>query len=252
MLPLFLFGLDLLRTQSYFWGFLPSILAVTALILGTAANSFCETVMFSQVEGYDSLILFAGPWSYRAPSAQEWGGSTFVSPECRRYSYLEEILGFDYTVDAKTKTVWSFAIITPILGCVLIFVACFGFCMGWRIPWKQMGASFFLTSAFQGITLLIQSSSICYDNPAIQYLEVKDPDLANSFPAQCKWAGGFKINIAAVIFWALAGVCAFAAPPPPVTREKPRQEQTVTYTQNPNGTVEEARVQIVKGAPVPQ
>lgn len=233
--------------------FLPSIFAIAAIILGTGANVYCEVVKFPQVQGNTDLVLFAGPWFYRTPDAYEWGDNTFVFQTCRPYDYLQDNLGFDYTVDAKTKTVWAFAVMTPMIGALLILFSCWGPCNGASASrWKCMGSLFILLSVFQGITLLIQSSSICYDNPAIQYLEVNNPDLAKTLPEQCEWAAGFKVNIAAVVLWFLAGACSYAFPPPLVIHEHPRQDQTVTYTQNLNGTVEETHVTIVKGTPAEQ
>lgn len=234
-----------------FRGFLPSIFSAAAIVLGTAANTFCENVMFRQKSGNDDLVIFVGPWSYRAPYSPEWGGSTLVYSTCRSYSYLEEYQGFDYTIDAKTRTVQAFSIITPLVGGLLLILTCCGTCgKSLSKSWKIIGYLLFLTSALQGITLLIENSSICYDNPVIQYLEAKNSDLAGTFPSECKWAGGFKINVAAVLLWAVAGACCLLLPPPLVIHERPRQEQTVTYTQGPDGKVQETHVAVVKGTPV--
>mmetsp|Transcript_17186 Transcript_17186/g.39498 ORF Transcript_17186/g.39498 Transcript_17186/m.39498 type:complete len:255 (-) Transcript_17186:2411-3175(-) len=231
--------------------FLPSIFAIAAIILGTAANVYCESVMFPQVDGNDDLVLFVGPFSYRTPNAQQWGDTTFVYTTCRSYDHLEKNLGFDYKLDATAKAVWSFSILTPAIGIFWIIGACWGPCNdASQSRWKFLGLLFLLTSVFQGITLLIQSSSICHDNPAIQYLEANNPNLAETLPAQCEWATGFKINIVAVVCWILAGACCYLLPPPLIVRESPRQEQTVTYTQNFDGTVQESHVAVVKGAAV--
>jgi len=246
-------GQPQMTKRSCIQSFLPSVFAIAAIILGTAANVYCETVKFPQVEGNEDLVMFAGPYFYRTEDPYEWGDNTFVNDKCRQYEYLQENLGFDYTVDAKTKTVRAFAVLTPMIGAFLILGAGLGaLCGASASRWKCMGAFFILMSVFQGITLLIQSSSICYDNPAIQYLEVNNPDLAKTLPEQCEWASGFKLNIVAVVLWLLAGACTYVFPPPLVIRDRPRQDQTVTYTQNPDGTVQETHVAIIKGAPVKQ
>lgn len=113
-----------------------------------------------------------------------------------------------------------------------------------------MGVLFLFTGVFQGITLLIQSSSVCRDNPVIQYLEANKPDLSNTFSSNCELGAGFGLNIASVVLWVTAGFCTFVFPSPLVVREHPREEQTVTYTQNPDGTSQESHVTIVKGVPV--
>jgi len=230
--------------------FLPSIFGTCAIILGTGANAYCEILKFSQVQGNNDLVLYAGPWSYR--TTEQWQDSTFAYESCRNYDYLKDNLGFDYTVDATTKTVWAFSIITPLFGCLLILGACLGPCIGSpALRWNYMGAMFILVSIFQGFTLLIKSSSICYNNPAVHYLEVNNPELAKTLPEKCEWAIGFKVNIAAVVLWILAGVCALLFPPPLVIHEHTHQEQTVTYTQNDiDGTVQENHITIIKGTPV--
>lgn len=229
--------------------FLPSIFAIGAIILGTGANAYCESVKFPQIQGNEDLVLFAGPWMYRTTNSYEWNNGTFVHVTCQKYDYL----GFDYTVDAKTKTVRAFAIMTPVVGVLCIILACLGPCVGRAAArWKCMGATFILLSVFQGITLLIASSSICYDNPVLQFLEADNPDLAQTIPEKCEWGTGFKVNIAAVVLWFLSGACTFVVPAPLLMHEHTHQEQTVTYTQNPDGTVSENHVTIIKGTPVKQ
>merc|ERR1739848_346243 len=87
--------------------------------------------------------------------------------------------------------------------------------------WKCMGFLFLVTSVFQGLNLLIDTSSICVDNPAIQYLEVTNPDLANTFPDSCDRAMGYTLQIVAVVLWALAGLATFVIPEPEVVHEQP-------------------------------
>ena len=66
------------------------------------------------------------------------------------------------------------------------------------------------------------------------------------YNASCEWDWGTKTNISAVVFWFVAGVLMVALVPPAKTPERPPPEmQTVTYTQNPDGTVSETG--LVKG-----
>lgn len=242
-------GQSRMTKRSYIVSLLSSFFAICALILGTGSNIYCESVKFTtQVDGNNNLVMYAGPWNYRTQDSYKWNDPTFASQSsCRNY----DSLGIDYTVDATTKTVWSFAIIAPIFGILLSLGACFGAFVGSRASrWKCMGSMFIFVSVLQGLTLLIESSSICYDNPAIQYLEVINPDLANTMPETCEWAIGFKANIVAIVLWIIAGTCALVLPPPVIIREHTHQGQTVTYTQNADGTVQENHVTIVKGTPV--
>lgn len=238
--------------------FLPFVLGILAIILGTAPSFECETVSLTQIEGNDDLVLLAGPFSYKTKYASQWPDSSFSSTRCRNYKELERNTGFKYEADSETKTVWSFAVLTPLLGILVILksfmIATCSASRGSTIGggWKCMGVFFLLTSVFQGLNLLVDSSSICLDNPALQYLEETNSDLANTFPDSCDLAMGYYLGIVAVVLWALAGLSTFAFPEPVIIHEHPSQEQTVTYTQKADGTVEEARVAIIKGTHVDQ
>eukprot|EP00529_Nitzschia_sp_RCC80_P028280 CAMPEP_0113485164 /NCGR_PEP_ID=MMETSP0014_2-20120614/24342_1 /TAXON_ID=2857 /ORGANISM="Nitzschia sp." /LENGTH=267 /DNA_ID=CAMNT_0000378801 /DNA_START=87 /DNA_END=890 /DNA_ORIENTATION=+ /assembly_acc=CAM_ASM_000159 len=234
--------------------FLPGTLGVCAIVLGTAANVFCETIKFTQNPGHDDLTLYAGPFSYRTKGQSEWpDGSTYIYTTCRYYGYLEDNYGFNYYVDATTKAVWSFAIMTPILGAFYILCACLAPCVTniGESRWKSLGCLLITLSIFQGITLMVQSSSICNNNPTLQYINSVDPtgELAGTFPTTCEWATGYTLNIIAVVLWFLAGASCYVFPAPIVHAERPVQEQTVTYQQNPDGTVAETNV-VIQGKPV--
>lgn len=250
--------------SSCFRNFVPFLLAVFAIILGTAPNLHCETVSFTQAEGNDGLVLMSGPLSYRTKKSSEWPDSTFASQSCQQFRTFERnSAGFRYDADPKTKTSWSFAILTPLLGAFLVLKAFFAATCGRGLPgfgggpakggWKCMGVFFLVTSAFQGLTLLIDTSSICYDNPALQYLEVTNPDLADTFPDSCDRATGYFLQIVAVVLWAMAGLSTFVIPEPEIVHKHPQQQQTVTYTQKLDGTVEEELVvvgQLVEEKPL--
>lgn len=141
---------------------------------------------------------------------------------------------------------------TPIIGGLLIVVACLGPCRTVSpTRWKCLGYLFVFLTIFQGLTLLVEASSICRNNPVLQYLAFSAPELAETFPETCEWATGYGLNIASVICWFLAGAFAIMGPSPVVDPNEEPQEQTVTYTQNPDGTIQETNVAVVKGKPVP-
>mmetsp|Transcript_13388 Transcript_13388/g.28369 ORF Transcript_13388/g.28369 Transcript_13388/m.28369 type:complete len:254 (-) Transcript_13388:105-866(-) len=232
----------LLVLHNFAWPFV----AVVALIIGTAANFYCETVKFAQ-EGTD-LLLLAGPFTYK----------TNNDPFCANYNDYKK---FDTTstlegieLDAGTITVRVFACLMVLLGGLTVFAAGLTPLCGGSTPgrWRSMGASMLLTSIFQGLTLLVVSSSICYDNPRLQILSQTDPEFVATLPDECEWAVGFETGIAATVLWFLAGLGAIAFPPPIIPRERPVKNQTVTYQQNMDGTVQETHVTIVKGTPVPE
>lgn len=230
-----------------FKAFIPSTLGVCAIIFGAAANFYCETVQFTQNPGNDGLVLYAGPFSYRTKDAFQWNNENYVYTTCRSYDYIKDSFGFRYTVDAKTKTVWSFAIMTVIFGGVFLVGACLAPCRTFgESRWKALGCLLISMSLFQGLTLMIESSSICTNNPVRQFMETQNADLAATFSDTCEWATGYALNITAVVLWFLAGLSCYILPAPVVHAEYPKQDQEVTYQQNADGTVSETNV-VVQG-----
>lgn len=208
---------------------------------------YCETVVFDPLAGES---LYASPWYYRSKNEVQINGQTFVRTSCLSYKYIKDDLGFSYSIDAKTRTVMAFSIMTPIFGGLALVGACLAPCLGiGESRWRLIGVVFILMSVFQGITLLVQSSSICNDNPFLQFLAANYPDELESsnFPEECSWALGYKMAITSVALWFVAGVCCYVIPVPVVKGRRPPQAQTVTYTQRPDGTVEETNVTVVQG-----
>ena len=222
------------------------------MVLGCAANFFCEAVKFTQQPGNDDLTLYAAPWNYRTKGTFQSGDTTYVYTTCRMYSALEDDSGLRFGYDAITRTVWSFSIIAPIIGGLLLFAACLGPCTTVNpARWKCLGYILVFVCICQGLTLMVQSSSICSNNPVLQFFDSQAPELADTFPDTCEFATGFILNIVSVVCWALAGAAAIFGPSPVVDPNEPPQEQTVTYTQNADGTVQETNVAVVKGTAVP-
>jgi hypothetical protein len=66
--------------------------------------------------------------------------------------------------------------------------------------------------------LVLYNSSICTDNPLIQYLESVRGEsalldlLVN--PDQCEWGSGYKMNISSVVMWFVAAAVAICLPAP--------------------------------------
>ncbi|KAG7338169.1 hypothetical protein IV203_026037 [Nitzschia inconspicua] len=231
--------------------YLPGFFATVAIIFGTAANFFCETVKFTQVSGNGDASLYVSPWNFRTKGSFEVNGDVWVYNTCQYYSSLEDNYGFDFSVDAKTRTVWAFSIMTPILGGLLLLPACLGPCRTVSpSAWKCLGYLLIIAGAFQGLTLMVQSSSICNNNPIMQYFDVVAGDFADTFPDTCEWATGYALNITSVICWILAGVLAITLPSPEIFPAEPPQEQTVTYTQTADGKVAETNLTVVKGTAV--
>jgi len=256
--------------------FAPLVLAILAIILGTVPTLNCETVRFVQTttatttttEG-TGLVLLAGPFQYRTQGDWQVASFSSSSTSCRGYGDLDQ----KYETDAITKTLWVLSVLTPLLGAALIIKAFFRVVPGFGGAACSKGGKTCLgillvaVAILQGLTVfLIPQSSICKDNPSLQYLEALSSDLASTFSTttqdnddddesySCELMAGFFLQVVAAVLWLLAGVVTLFSPEPIiVVHEHRHQEQTVTYTQNiENGTIEEARVAIVKGRPVAQ
>lgn len=68
-----------------------------------------------------------------------------------------------------------------------------------------MGIAFIVAGICQGITLIVLQSNVCLDNPVLQYVELTDPDISETFGDQCEKAAGYTINIVATTLFLLAG-----------------------------------------------
>lgn len=228
----------------------PAFFATVAVICGFAANTYCETLQIPQENG--DLTLFVGVFSYRTKDSFEFNGETWVYTTCRSYKYLDRELGFDYDIDAKTRTTMAFAIMSAIIGGLATFFCYLLPCMGSppEARWKLLGNVFILTCLLQGLSLFIQASSLCDNNPVMQYLEVNRPVIRETFGDGCEWGPGHKLNITSVVFWFVAGLSMKFIPAPQKSRSEEPQMQTVTYQQNPDGTVTETNVTVVKGKAV--
>lgn len=211
---------------------------------------YCETIEFPQEKS--DAILYGGVWSYRTSEYTQVGDETWVITTCRSYSYLSRDLNFDYELDARARTTMAFSLMAVFFGGLGVIFAYFYSCMGTvsEARWKMIGNTFFFTCLLQGLTLFLHTSSLCLDNPVLQYLESGSPTVRETFGDECEWGTGYELNISSVALWFVAGVSTYVFKPPQFSRSEPQQSQTVTYQRNPDGTVEESNVVIVKGEAV--
>jgi hypothetical protein len=232
-------------------GYLPAILATVAVICGVAANVYCETLQFPQVDGQATLLVGLFSYRVRDPDSEVWL-DTWVDSSCRSYSYLDSELGFNYDIDAKVRIATGFALMAALVGGIATVFSFLVPCSGGRYQKasNRLATAFLLASVFQGLSLMIQSSSICTDNPVLQYLESNNQITRESFGEECEGAAGHRLNITSVVFWILAGLAIKYMGAPNFSASEEPQSQTVTYQQNPDGTVSESHVTIVKGAAV--
>ena len=74
------------------------------------------------------------------------------------------------------------------------------------MSWRCLGCSLVATAVLQGLTLLSRTSSLCDDNPFVQYpgylsqfTSARYAGLSGTFPATCEPAKGYYMQIAAVV-----------------------------------------------------
>ncbi len=208
---------------------MPIALGAAALFLGVWPVFECVTIQFPQLDGSgDGLIIFAGTGSYRTENAEELSDSIFYAPSCKNYGKASrfsdrhdmnpnEGLGLEnYEKDAMTTIVKAFSIIAPVFGALILLWSEIRFELGLKRGYQYTSLSYIITAIFQGLVLLITSSSLCDDNPALQYLEANDADLADTFSSECQIARGYLMQAAAVAFWILAAIADFFVKDPEV------------------------------------
>jgi hypothetical protein len=218
--------------------FIPILFATGAFFMGLLGNLYCETIGFESTTGSDTLTF--GVWYHKGYETVtlEPDDRVVVTETCFQYpsgTYF----------DAKWKTAKAFSIITPIIGGLVLFWSWLAPC--WYVDqarWKKMGMIFVVMTLFQGLTLLLLGSNACKDNGLVDLLSQDGID----YNQVCSFAWGTKVNIAAVVFWFVAGVTMLTLVKPPTRPEHPTETQTVTYTQTeqPDGT-KVVTEEVVKG-----
>jgi len=223
----------------------PGIISFFALVLGASGSLYCETVSFTPVDGDDSRTLYAGVTSYR-----EYDSEVKSSAVCLPYSGLEDGTDFVCNVDGLTTTVIVLSLCTMIIGsCAVLYAFLAHCCVRFGLERKKLGVVFILLCILQGLSLLILDSSICLDNPFVQFLK-QTSNSEENHDIVCEPYIGTYLIIAAVVLWFLAGVAAIVLPIPVLGNEH-GQTQTITYQRNTDGKVEETNVHVVKGTNVP-
>ena len=219
--------------------FIPGIVACLALTLSFASSFWCETIKFVPVTGSGDNVL----WPVRTLGpffSKEIVATTVTASGNTAYVLGHQCVNLPSSVylDPKWKTTQAFAIITAIIGGVALFWTCLSPCGNVSDrSWRMLGLVFLFCSITQGLTLLFLESNACKDNSMMDGV---------SYTGTCEWDWGTKTNISSVVFWFVAGILMVALIPPAKAPERPPPEmQTVTYTQNPDGTVSETGV--VKG-----
>jgi hypothetical protein len=194
--------------------FFPIAMATAALLLGGSGNISCRTVKFPPKDGGDATID-ASSFGYRTKGFITTDDAVYVYDACQSYTVLEEDIGFDYETDRKMEAIQNLTIAIMVIGGLMVIASCVTPCfpLG-KMAWKMIGVTFIVMSILQGCTLLVLESSVCLNNPLLQYLEAERPEIRDNYADECEWGVGFKLGITAVVFWFLAGVSTFLLPAP--------------------------------------
>jgi hypothetical protein len=208
--------------------YIPILFATGAFFMGLLGNLYCETIAFDSTTGSDALTF--GVWYYKGYQTEtlQPNDRVVTTETCFQYpsgTYF----------DAKWNTAKAFTIITAIIGGLVLFWSWMAPC--WYVDegrWKKIGMVFVVMTLFQGLTLLLLPSNACTNNELVASLAQDGIE----YSQECSFAWGTKINIAAVVFWLVAGVSMLTLVKPPTRPERPTETQTVTYTQTeqPDGT----------------
>jgi hypothetical protein len=186
-----------------------------ALLLGVYGVFTCNAVQFDSDVGAISVGLYG----YRTKSFTYTSGSDtiWVTDTCTSYDNLNSSL-FTFTTDKWTDALQALAITIAVVGGLFSIIACCVPCLPELNPlaWKGLGLMFLFCCIFQGVSLMVLESSICLDNPLMQFFEQFQPAVLNVLedPAKCTRAPGFNFGISATVFWFVAAIIALAIPAP--------------------------------------
>mmetsp|Transcript_1576 Transcript_1576/g.2316 ORF Transcript_1576/g.2316 Transcript_1576/m.2316 type:complete len:237 (+) Transcript_1576:191-901(+) len=222
--------------------FVPGAAATIALVLSFFSNFWCENVKFEPVGGEteENPTLSFGVFYEKGLKETNRGNITLVGEACLRYD------------DIQKDGNWT---ATMVFACIAFVIGGIGVIWTWLAPciylsqkkWKLIGISYIFCCLFQGLTFLFLNSNVCTDNQLVN-------SVGSPYPEECSWDVGTRMNIAAVVFWFVAGVLMVKAIPnsgPPPT--PPAETQTITYQEkkNANGTTTVEETNVVKGTYVP-
>lgn len=189
-----------------------------AALCGLSGLFSCTTVKFPAKSG-DNGQLDAGLFRYRTKAFYYLQGddTVYVSDTCVAYGILSDN-GFDYVLDKKAEALQGLAIAIGVIGGVFAILSCVIPCVP-GCPnkiWQFTGLIFLITGIMQGCTLMLLDSSICTNNPVVQYLNEFIP-IAHGLladPTQCQTSSGYNMIITATVFWIVAGLMTAVFPPP--------------------------------------
>jgi hypothetical protein len=170
---------------------LPICFIALGFTLGLLATLRCRMFVFHQTPDAGGSEVFVGMFRYETTFVAATESYIWVSDVCVRYDNLQTATGpFDYTLDSKAEAMQSLSIAVSVIGGLFMILACIAPCASFGPKmWKGTAVIIVITCIMQGCTLMVQSSSLCYDNPVIQFLEEYYPAVYSTLenPTSCEW-----------------------------------------------------------------
>ena len=245
----------------------PSLLSIGGLITTMLFGFWCQSFAF-EGKNYDFTVgeenvkidvrdLHFSPWYRQRTTLQdiflELDGLTVT------VTTRDECVTWGEDEDSKWIFVRAITVITPIIGGIFAVMLCMmQVCPPCtpivRKSWNCMGLTFILVlTLFQGLAFLIFRSNACEENPFVRHLTkiiegtLEDRGVSTSqepafdfrsgilWENECSWDKGSSANVAAVVFWFLAGavMLALGAPASPdESDESPAQEKDKDEEEN--------------------
>lgn len=158
----------------------------------------------------------------------------------------------DENADGTWKLVRALAVITPIIGGLLLIVLWFAPFFPGRVvsqrTWRIIAALYILlVTPMQGLTFLFFQSNACHENPVVTSLE-EDFGRSDLYTDLCEWDSGSTANVFSVALWLAAGIAMIVQGPPRMPEASPPEIQAVTYERATlsDGTNEVHEVSVVK------
>jgi hypothetical protein len=171
-------------------------LATLGMVFGTLGLATCKAFVFDQDPSDGVSQVFVGLYGYQTTAVAVTDEYIWVSDVCVSYNSLTTVDGsaFPYEMDGTAEALQKMGYSIAAIGGIFLILSCCAPCFSGPLArmWKCIGAVIILCGILQGITLMMQNSSICTNNPIMQFLEVYSTAFYNTLENtdSCAWVGG--------------------------------------------------------------
>mmetsp|Transcript_11922 Transcript_11922/g.28642 ORF Transcript_11922/g.28642 Transcript_11922/m.28642 type:complete len:307 (-) Transcript_11922:2612-3532(-) len=223
--------------------YVPTLMAMTALVLACVFNFGCKTMMIvqnpedatSDVIGtgligwsnssfVNDTLLKIGPWAWKTNDIYKFQNTIQVFEVCRTYSIVENDWNIEVPPpDSATVAIRTFGVMATIIsGFVVIYMGLAPCRSISRKRWRIYGVLLVCSSVFQGLCLMMPMSGLCTNNPLLQISnEFSSKGISDTFPNECQRAVGYRCGIVATAMFFVTGLLllCFVKPPRKVDDE---------------------------------